>query len=156
EQYPSAVEQSIHYNADASDARRHLETERSFNAGAITHLFAGPVDRADVPVRPGRREARITRATAGTTVAYELDYVLSNISIYTVMSGRADILTEAKALEIASISLKKYDTIVRRRTRFLEEEYADWRFETFVDPLVRVCVPLIGFILFLLFFPSDV
>ena len=154
EKYPSGIEQSIHYNSDKSDARRHLETERSLSARSIDRQLTGAPDRTDVPVRPGRREERITRTTDGSTVVYELDYVLNNISIYTIVSGRPDLLTEDRALEISDISLHKFDTIVRRRTLFLEEEYEDWRFETIVDPLVRVFVPLVGFVLFMLFFPS--
>jgi hypothetical protein len=155
EKYPSTIEQSILYNDDASDARRQLETERSLSARSIERLFTGTPDRADVPVRPSRREQHITRTTDGSTVVYELDYVLNNISIHTVLSGRPDLLSEERALQISDISLNKYDTIVRRRTLFLQEEYEDWRFETIVDPLVRVFIPLVGFVLFLLFFPSD-
>jgi hypothetical protein len=153
EKYPSGIEQSIIYNDDASDARNHLETERSLSRRRIDQLFTSTPDRADIPVRPGRREVRITRATDGTTVVYELDYVLNNVSMYTVLYGRSDLLTEDRALEISDISLRKFDTIVRRRTLFLEEPYEDWRFETIVDPLVRVFVPLVGFVLFMLFFP---
>jgi len=154
EKYPSTIKQFIDYNSDASGARRDLEIDCSLRKRSIDHLFTGTPDCTDVPVRRGRREEHITRTTDGSTVVYELDYVLNNISIYTILSGRPDLLTEDRALEISDISLNKYDRIVRRRTLFLEEEYEDWRFETIVDPLVRVFVPLVGFVLSVLFFPS--
>lgn len=155
EKYPSHIEQSIHYNSDAGHARWHLDFERLLGTRSIDRRLTGTPDRADVPVRPGRREQHVVRATDGSTVVYELDYILNNISIYTVLSGRPDRLTAERALEISDITLNKYDRLVRQRTLFLQEEYEDWRFETIVDPLVRVCVPLVGFVLFLLFFPSD-
>jgi hypothetical protein len=152
--YPTLIDQTIEYTSDAGSARSELESERRNNADVVKRVFSGSPPRVDLPIRSGRREARVTQTSDGSTVMYEIDYHLNNIMIDTVLVGSQSTLTEERALELAQISLKKYDNEVRGRTTFLPDPYEDWDLEALVDPLSRVSVPLIGFVLVILFFPS--
>jgi len=155
ELYPHLISQRIHYTNDASDAREALEHDRSWNKRIVDRMLGGSPQRYDLSIRPGGRESRVTRAIGGNnTVAYEIDYLLNNIAIDVVLAGNQDALSEERALELARISLKKFDAKVRSRTRFVEFPVDDLRFETIVHPVVTVAIPLIGYVLFLLFVRS--
>ena len=154
EQYPSVIMQSLRYTNDASEAKAGLESERSSNKTAIDRMFAGSPERVDLPIPSRARESRVTRAASGDLVAYDVDHQLNNIAINTVLVGKPDVLTEARALELARISLKKYEEKVRRRTTFTQFPSDDLSFATIVHPLLSMAVPLIGYVLFILFFPS--
>jgi hypothetical protein len=144
--YPGTILQFIEYENDVNGARRSIELGRSSSR-------TNP-DRTALPVRPGRREASIARIVEGPRVVFDVYHLLNNIVVNTTLVGDPATLTEDRALEIVDITLKKYDKEVRSRTRFTDFPVNNIDLVTIVDPLTKVSVPLIGFVLVILFYPS--
>ena len=155
ESYPFGIKQVVRYGNSASKVQRELDLYRIWKTFELVMLMPSAPTYEDLPIRPGRRETYVKKATSGAIVAYEIDYVLNNVYIDTVLFGTADTLTEDVALKTAEISLKKYDAKVAKRLTFWLVDQGDMDFETFTDLLLRVLVPAIGFVLLLLVYPMD-